>query len=71
MISIAIVDTRAFQFIGSGHTPEQARAAVMAAWAIHARETGADLDYITEDAVSVYTGPVGQAWRDYEPMLQV
>lgn len=66
-VSIAMAATRHYDFTAVGATPEEARAALLKGWAEHARITGADPDYLLQDAINIVTGPLGQVWRDYSP----
>ena len=66
-ISVAIAQTRHFEFHGLGDTPQQAVDALMRAWAQHARLTGADPGHVTRDEVTVLTGEPGSAFRDLSP----
>lgn len=67
-ISMAVVNTHYFVFHGLGNSSQEAVEAVLRAWAHHADQTGADLDYVTVDDVSVITGEPGQGFRDYSPL---
>jgi len=68
-VSVAMASTRHFDFVATGATPEDARTALMAGWRAHAKQTGADPNYLAADDINVVTGPLGQAWRDYSPLL--
>jgi hypothetical protein len=64
-VSIGWADTGHFKFLAVGADPDAARAAVMRAWQAHVKVTCADPDYLRPSEVSVLTGPLGQAWRDF------
>lgn len=69
-VSVAMATTSHFDWVATGPTPEAAREALLAGWREHCRENpGADPAYLAECGINVLTGPVGQAWRDYHPLL--
>jgi hypothetical protein len=67
-VSMAVVNTPHFVFHGLGNTSQEAVEAALRAWAYHAEQTGADLDYVRVDDVNVITGEPGQGFRDYSPV---
>lgn len=68
-VSVAMASTRHFDFFAVGETPEEAREALWAGWDEHITETGDNPDDLTDDGINVITGPFGQAWRDYTPLI--
>jgi hypothetical protein len=67
-VSVAETSTYHFDFRAVAATPAEARAALWRGWRAHVAQTDADPNYLTEDAINVMTGPLGQAWRDYSPI---
>jgi len=66
-IALAEINTGHFTFHAFGATPEQARAALMAAWLQHVTDTGADLDCFPREDINVIEGGYGRAFRDGSP----
>jgi hypothetical protein len=60
----AEIDTPHFTFFACGASRQQALQAVMHAWAAHAAQTGADLDYVESNDVNVQRCVLGQGYRD-------
>ncbi len=68
-ISVATASTRHWDFMAIGVDEQDARAALMHAWRLHAADTGADPDHLSEVGgdINVVTAPIGQAFRDGSP----
>jgi hypothetical protein len=66
-------ETPNFNFAAFGTTPAAADKALATAWAQHAKTTGADPSYLTENAVEVRVRPVvvGDGFRDDELLVWI
>lgn len=65
-VSVAMADTPVYDFHAIGTTPQSAVDALLAAWRVHAEQTGADPAYLTAEGVNVITGGPGATFRDRE-----
>lgn len=66
-IALAEINTGNFTFHAFGATPEQARGALLAAWAQHVADTGADRDCFPHEDINVLQGGYGHTFRDGSP----
>lgn len=68
---LATFSTGSFEFAVLGHSEGECRSRLAGAWAIHARQTGADPAYFGEYAGDVNYAPItpGVVLRDGSPIL--
>lgn len=67
-IYVASTSTSHFTWNGIGDSRESAIAALLDAWQLHARESGADPAWLGPDDVNVMAGTFGTGFRDGQPM---